>query len=163
MRAVGAYMAGNLDECALCEIENEVCPTCGSCSGMFTANSMNCLTEVVGLGLPGNGTLPAAYSARIRLAKEAGMQIMTLYKQNIRVKDIVTPEAVANALTVGHGAWLFYEYHSSPAGYRQRGGDPVFAANRERDQRKKRPISASLRPRGPTTCRTCTRRAASRR
>ncbi len=98
--AVGAYMAGNLSEEALCGIENEVCPTCGSCSGMFTANSMNCLTEVVGLGLPGNGTLPAPYSARIRLAKEAGMQIMKLYEQNIRALDIFTPEAVDNALTV---------------------------------------------------------------
>ena len=98
--AVGAYMAGNLDEKALCQIENEVCPTCGSCSGMFTANSMNCLTEVVGLGLPGNGTLPAPYAARIRLAKEAGMQIMKLYEKNIRALDIFTPEAVENALTV---------------------------------------------------------------
>ncbi len=98
--AVGAYMAGKIDEDALRCIENEVCPTCGSCSGMFTANSMNCLTEAVGLGLPGNGTLPAPYSARIRLAKEAGMQIMKLYEQNIRALDIFTPEAVENALTV---------------------------------------------------------------
>jgi dihydroxy-acid dehydratase len=98
--AVGAYMAGNLDECELCAIENEVCPTCGSCSGMFTANSMNCLTEVVGLGLPGNGTLPAPYAARIRLAKEAGMQIMKLYEQNVCVRDILTPRAIENALTV---------------------------------------------------------------
>ena len=98
--AVGAYMAGSLDEKALCQIENEVCPTCGSCSGMFTANSMNCLTEVVGLGLPGNGTLPAPYAARIRLAKEAGMQVMKLYEKNIRALDIFTPEAVENALTV---------------------------------------------------------------
>ncbi|HRX09564.1 MAG TPA: dihydroxy-acid dehydratase [Candidatus Limiplasma sp.] len=98
--AVGAYMAGNIDECELCSIENEVCPTCGSCSGMFTANSMNCLTEVVGLGLPGNGTLPAPYAARIRLAKEAGMQIMKLYEQNICVRDVLTPKAIENALTV---------------------------------------------------------------
>ncbi len=98
--AVGAYMAGNMDECELCSIENEVCPTCGSCSGMFTANSMNCLTEVVGLGLPGNGTLPAPYAARIRLAKEAGMQIMKLYEENVCVRDILTPEAIENALTV---------------------------------------------------------------
>ena len=98
--AVGAYMAGNMDEEGVRCIENEACPTCGSCSGMFTANSMNCLTEVVGLGLPGNGTLPAPYSARIRLAKEAGMQIMKLYEQNICALDIFTPEAVENALTV---------------------------------------------------------------
>ncbi len=98
--AVGAYMAGNIDECELCSIENEVCPTCGSCSGMFTANSMNCLTEVVGLGLPGNGTLPAPYAARIRLAKQAGMQVMKLYEQNICVRDILTPQALENALTV---------------------------------------------------------------
>ncbi len=98
--AVGAYMAGNIDECELCAIENEVCPTCGSCSGMFTANSMNCLTEVVGLGLPGNGTLPAPYAARIRLAKQAGMQVMKLYEQNICARDILTPQALENALTV---------------------------------------------------------------
>jgi len=98
--AVGAYMAGSIDAEELRCIENEVCPTCGSCSGMFTANSMNCLTEVVGLGLPGNGTLPAVYSARLRLAKDAGMQIMKLYEQNIRALDIFTPQAVENALTV---------------------------------------------------------------
>ncbi len=98
--AVGAYMAGSLDAQALCAIENDACPTCGSCSGMFTANSMNCLTEAVGLGLPGNGTLPAVYSARIRLAKEAGMQIMKLNEQNIRALDIFTAQAVENALTV---------------------------------------------------------------
>ena len=98
--AVGAYMAGNLDEEGVRCIENEACPTCGSCSGMFTANSMNCLAEVVGLGLPGNGTLPAPYAARIRLAKEAGMKIMDLYQRNVRMLDIFTPDAVENALTV---------------------------------------------------------------
>ena len=98
--AVGAYMAGSIDECELCSIENDCCPTCGSCSGMFTANSMNCLTEVVGLGLPGNGTVPAAFSARLRLAKAAGMQVMELLKKNIRVKDILTAKALENALTV---------------------------------------------------------------
>ena len=84
----------------ICEFENKACPTCGSCSGMYTANSMNCLTEVLGMGLKGNGTIPAVYSERIRLAKHAGMQVMEMYKRNIRPRDIMTKEAVLNALTV---------------------------------------------------------------
>ena len=98
--AVGAYAAGNMSECEMCEFENKVCPTCGSCSGMYTANSMNCLTEVLGMGLPGNGTIPAVYSERIRLAKHAGMQVMELYRRNIRPRDIMTEDAILNALTV---------------------------------------------------------------
>ena len=98
--AVGAYKAGKMDADALACIENEVCPTCGSCSGMFTANSMNCLTEAIGLGLPGNGTIPAPYAARIRLAKDAGMQVMALLEQNLCARDILTADAVANALVV---------------------------------------------------------------
>ena len=82
------------------EFENKVCPTCGSCSGMYTANSMNCLTEVLGMGLQGNGTIPAVYSERIRLAKHAGMQVMEMYRRNIRPRDIMTKEAILNALTV---------------------------------------------------------------
>ena len=78
--AVGSYAAGTMDECDVCEFENKVCPTCGSCSGMYTANSMNCLTEVLGMGLQGNGTIPAVYSERIRLAKHAGMQVMEMYQ-----------------------------------------------------------------------------------
>ncbi|MDR1800509.1 MAG: dihydroxy-acid dehydratase [Lachnospiraceae bacterium] len=98
--AVGANAAGLLDDEGLIEFENKVCPTCGSCSGMYTANSMNCLTEALGMGLPGNGTIPAVYSERIRLAKKAGMQVMELLKQGIRPLDIMTKEAVINALTV---------------------------------------------------------------
>lgn len=98
--AVGACKIGGMDECALCEIENEACPTCGSCSGMFTANSMNCLSEVLGMALPGNGTIPAVYSKRIRLAKEAGMKIMELVEKDIRPSQILTDDAFANALTV---------------------------------------------------------------
>lgn len=98
--AVGAYAAGNMSEEDVCEYEEKACPTCGSCSGMYTANSMNCLTEVLGLGLKGNGTIPAVYSARIRLAKEAGMQVMEMFRKNIRPRDIVTKEAILNALTV---------------------------------------------------------------
>ena len=98
--AVGAYAAGNLSEEGLCEYENKTCPTCGSCSGMYTANSMNCLTEVLGMGLQGNGTIPAVYSERIRLAKHAGMQVMEMYRRNIRPRDIMTEEAILNALTV---------------------------------------------------------------
>jgi len=84
----------------LAEFEEKVCPTCGSCSGMYTANSMNCLTEAIGMGLRGNGTIPAVYSERIRLAKHAGMKIMELVEKNIRPRDIMTPEAFQNALTV---------------------------------------------------------------
>ena len=98
--AVGAYAAGKLTEEGLTECENKTCPTCGSCSGMYTANSMNCLTAVLGMGLKGNGTIPAVYSERIRLAKHAGMQVMEMYRRNIRPRDIMTKEALLNALTV---------------------------------------------------------------
>lgn len=97
--AVGAYTAGKIDEAQLTKCEEKTCPTCGSCSGMYTANSMNCLTEVLGMGLRGNGTIPAVYSARIELAKHAGMQVMELVKKNIRPRDIMTEAAVKNALT----------------------------------------------------------------
>ena len=98
--AVGSYAAGTITADDLAEFENKTCPTCGSCSGMYTANSMNCLTEVLGMGLKGNGTIPAVYSERIRLAKHAGMQVMEMYRRNIRPRDIMTKEAVLNALTV---------------------------------------------------------------
>ena len=98
--AVGEHAAGKMSDEEVVEYENKVCPTCGSCSGMYTANSMNCLTEVLGMGLKGNGTIPAVYSERIRLAKMAGMQIMELLKKNIRPRDIMTKEAFMNALTV---------------------------------------------------------------
>ena len=98
--AVGAYSAGTMTAEDVCEFENKVCPTCGSCSGMYTANSMNCLTEVLGMGLQGNGTIPAVYSERIRLAKHAGMQVMEMYRKNIRPRDIMTENAILNALTV---------------------------------------------------------------
>ena len=96
--AVGSYAAGTITADDLEEFENKTCPTCGSCSGMYTANSMNCLTEVLGMGLKGNGTIPAVYSERIRLAKHAGMQVMEMYRRNIRPRDIMTKEAVLNAL-----------------------------------------------------------------
>ena len=98
--AVGEYSAGKLTADDVCEFEEKVCPTCGPCSGMYTANSMNCLTEVLGMGLRGNGTIPAVYSERIRLAKHAGMQVMEMYRQNIRPRDIMTEDAILNALTV---------------------------------------------------------------
>ncbi len=98
--AVGTYYAGKLDEAGVEEYENSACPTCGSCSGMYTANSMNCLTEAIGMALRGNGTIPAVYSARLRLAKHAGMQIMELVEKNIRPRDIMTPAAFHNAETV---------------------------------------------------------------
>ncbi len=98
--AVGEHAAGKMSDEEVREYEEKVCPSCGSCSGMYTANSMNCLTEVLGMGLEGNGTIPAAYSARIRLAKHAGMQIMELLRNNIRPRDIMTQDAFMNALTV---------------------------------------------------------------
>ena len=98
--AVGEYSAGKLTADDVCEFEEKVCPTCGSCSGMYTANSMNCLTEVLGMGLRGNGTIPAVYSERIRLAKHAGMQVMEMYRQNIRPLDIMTEDSILNSLTV---------------------------------------------------------------
>ena len=98
--AVGANAAGLITDDDLLEFENKTCPTCGSCSGMYTANSMNCLTEVLGMGLGGNGTIPAVYSARIRLAKQAGRKVMELWEKNIRPRDIMTEDAILNALTV---------------------------------------------------------------
>jgi dihydroxy-acid dehydratase len=98
--AVGAFKTGKITEKKLSEFENKACPTCGSCSGMYTANSMNCLTEVLGMGLQGNGTIPAVYSERIQLAKHAGMQIMELLKKDIRPRDILTEDAFKNALTL---------------------------------------------------------------
>ena len=98
--AVGAHAAGTMSEEDVCEFEQKVCPTCGSCSGMYTANSMNCLTEALGMGLRGNGTIPAVYSERLKLAKHAGMKVMEMLEKNIRPRDIMTKEAVLNALTV---------------------------------------------------------------
>lgn len=98
--AVGTHAAGGMTDAELKEFEEKVCPTCGSCSGMYTANSMNCLTEALGMGLRGNGTIPAVYSDRIRLAKHAGMAVMELLKKDIRPRDIMTKDAILNALTV---------------------------------------------------------------
>ncbi len=98
--AVGAHAAGTMTEEDVCEFEQKVCPTCGSCSGMYTANSMNCLTEALGMGLRGNGTIPAVYSERLKLAKHAGMKVMEMLEKNIRPRDIMTKEAILNALTV---------------------------------------------------------------
>ena len=98
--AVGAYTAGNMTQEDVTEFENKVCPTCGSCSGMYTANSMNCLTEALGMGLRGNGTIPAVYSERLKLAKRAGYQVMEMLKENIRPRDIITKESMMNALTM---------------------------------------------------------------
>lgn len=98
--AVGAVKAGKLGEKDLCDLENSSCPSCGSCSGMFTANSMNCLTEALGIALPGNGTIPAIYSERLRLAKLTGMKIIELVEKNVKPRDIITPGSLKNALTV---------------------------------------------------------------
>ncbi|MCR5283361.1 MAG: dihydroxy-acid dehydratase [Lachnospiraceae bacterium] len=98
--AVGAHAAGKINDEEFLEFEEKVCPTCGSCSGMYTANSMNCLTEALGMGLRGNGTIPAVYSERLKLAKRAGYAVMDLLKKNIRPRDIITKDAILNALTV---------------------------------------------------------------
>ena len=98
--AVGAHATGEVSDERLLALENGACPTCGSCAGMFTANSMNCLTEAIGMGLPGNGTVPAVYSERIRLAKHAGMQVMELLRRGVTARDIMTPAAITNAMTV---------------------------------------------------------------
>ena len=106
-----------LTEEELTEFENKTCPTCGSCSGMYTANSMNCLTEVLGMGLQGNGTIPAVYSERIRLAKHAGMQVMEMYSKNIRPRDIMTKEAITECSDSRYGTWMLYKQYASSAGY----------------------------------------------
>ena len=98
--AVGAVQAGKMSEDELKGLENSACASCGSCSGMFTANSMNCLTEAIGIALPGNGTVPAVYSERLRLAKLSGMKIMELVEKDIKPRDIITSDALHNALTV---------------------------------------------------------------
>lgn len=98
--AVGSYAAGTMTEEDVYEYECKTCPTCGSCSGMYTANSMNCLTEALGMGLPGNGTIPAVYSERLKLAKHAGMAVMDMYRKGIKPRDIITKESIINALTV---------------------------------------------------------------
>jgi len=98
--AIGAHAKGEVSDASLLELENNACPTCGSCAGMFTANSMNCLTEAIGMGLPGNGTVPAVYSERIRLAKHAGMKVMELLKHGTTARTIMTPAAITNAMTV---------------------------------------------------------------
>ena len=147
--AVGAYMAGNLDEKALCQIENEVCPTCGSCSGMFTANSMNCLTEVVGLGLPGNGTLPAPYSARIRLAKEAGMQIMKLYEKNIRALGYLHARSGGQRADGGYGARAVPRTPSSICPRSPRRRESRFRCKKVNEISEKTPNLCKLAPAGP--------------
>ncbi|MDH4140595.1 MAG: dihydroxy-acid dehydratase [Coriobacteriia bacterium] len=98
--AVGKFKAGEMTEDELCELETAACPTCGSCAGLFTANSMNCLTEAIGMGLPGNGTVPAVYSERIRLAKHAGMKVMELLEHGITARQIMTPDSIRNAMAL---------------------------------------------------------------
>ena len=110
--AVGEFNAGKISEEKLSEYEVKTCPTCGSCSGMYTANSMNCLTEVLGMALKGNGTIPAVYSQRIELAKHAGMQIMELIKNDIKPRDIMTEKAFMNAC-LRYGAWMLYKLNAS--------------------------------------------------
>ena len=147
--AVGSYAAGTMSEEDVCEYEEKVCPTCGSCSGMYTANSMNCLTEALGMGLQGNGTIPAVYSERIRLAKHAGMAVMEMYKKDIRPRDIMTKEAILNALTVDMA--LGYSTNSMlhlPAIAHEVGFD--FDISFANEISEKTPNLCHLAPAGPT-------------
>lgn len=113
---VGAYKAGLVTEEQLLECETGSCPSCGSCSGMYTANSMNCLSEAIGMALPRNGTIPAVHAARIHLAKHAGMKIIELFEKNIKPRDILTAKAFRNALTCENGAWLLDQHRIALAG-----------------------------------------------
>ncbi len=115
--AVGAYTAGKMTEEDVKEYEQKACPTCGSCSGMYTANSMNCLTEVLGMGLKGNGTIPAVYSERLKLAKHAGMAVMELLKNNICPRDIMSEKAFRNALTMDMALGCSTKQYASSSGY----------------------------------------------
>ena len=115
--AVGAYAAGKMTEEDVSEFENKVCPTCGSCSGMYTANSMNCLTEVLGMGLQGNGTIPAVYSERLKLAKHAGMKVMELLEKNIRPRDIMTKDAIHERSDCRYGSGLLHKQYAASAGH----------------------------------------------
>ena len=147
--AVGAYKAGKIDENQLRICEEDTCPTCGSCSGMYTANSMNCLTEVLGMGLQGNGTIPAVYSKRIELAKHAGMQIMELIKKNIRPRDIMTQKAIRNAVTAdmalgcSTNSMLHLPAIANECGI-------VFDLNMANEISEKTPNLCHLAPAGPT-------------
>ena len=114
--AVGTFHAGKMSAEELGGLVNEACPTCGSCAGMFTANSMNCMTEVLGIALPGNGTIPAVMSERIRLAKKTGMRIMDLVRDNVLPRDIMTRKAFENALMLD-SAWLLHQLDAPPSGY----------------------------------------------
>ena len=147
--AVGSHAAGTMSDEELREFEEKTCPTCGSCSGMYTANSMNCLTEVLGMGLRGNGTIPAVYSERIKLAKHAGMAVMELLKKGIRPRDIMTKEAVLNALTVDMalGCSTNSMLHL-PAIAHERGFD--FDISFANEISEKTPNLCHLAPAGPT-------------
>ena len=141
--AVGSYAAGTMSEEDVNEFECKACPTCGSCSGMYTANSMNCLTEALGMGLPGNGTIPAVYSERIKLAKHAGMAVMEMYRKNIRPRDIITKDAIMNALTCSTNSMLHI-----PAIAHEIGFD--FDISLANEVSAKTPNLCHLAPAGPT-------------
>ena len=116
--AVGSYAAGKMTEDEVTEFENKACPTCGSCSGMYTANSMNCLTEVLGMGLRGNGTIPAVYSERIRLAKHAGMQVMEMYRREHPSERHHDKRSNPECPDGRYGTWMFYQQYASSSGDR---------------------------------------------
>jgi dihydroxy-acid dehydratase len=146
--AVGAVKSGRMKEDQLAAIEEAACPTCGSCAGMFTANSMNCLTEAIGMGLPGNGTIPAVMAARTRLAKHAGMQILTLLKEQITPSRILTPQAFANALAVDMALGCSTNTILHLAAIAHEAGVP-FDLNQINTISRKTPHLCSLSPAGP--------------
>ena len=131
--AVGAYKAGMISDAQLEDCTCNCCPSCGSCSGMYTANSMNCLCEAVGIALPGNGTIPAVYSKRLQLAKHSGMAIMELVRKNITARQIINERSLRNALTCGYGPGLLHQHGAAPAGHRPRGRGPDRPGHVQRD------------------------------
>ena len=161
--AVGRHQAGTLDDEGLKALECSACPTCGSCSGLFTANSMNCLAEVIGMALPGNGTIPAPYSERLRFAKDSGAKVMDVLAAGLAPRDILTDAAVGNALAADASSGLQHQHRAAPGGDRHRGRARVPAAAHQRGRRQRCRTSASSRRPASTTWKTCTAPAASRR
>ena len=146
--AVGSYNVGKFNDEQLAYYEDNACPGCGSCAGMFTANSMNCLSEAVGIALPGNGSIPAVYAARTRLAKQAGEKIMELLEKNIRALDILNEKAFRNALTVDMRPGLLHEHHPAPGRHRARGRAHLQSPDDQRSSARGRPNLCKLAPAG---------------
>jgi hypothetical protein len=161
--AVGKYQTGQMDDAELCDLEMTACPGCGSCAGMFTANTMNCLTEALGMGLPGNGTIPAVTAARIRLAKHAGMQVMKAGRGRPLPARHPDGGGLRERDCGGYGARRFDEHGAAPARHRARRGREIVVGDVRRDQPAARRTSSSSVLPGRITSRIWTKRAAFRR